>query len=179
MRTEGTEGAERRDEPPPGVYRIDPDASSVRFTTRAMFGLLPVRGTFSIDHGQISIAETDADDGSEVDAVIRAASFASGIARRDEHVRSADYLNAAAHPEIRFSGRGPRHGTAGATVHGELTVLGVTRPMVLTLGAVAADGTRLTVGATAVVDRYAFGMTKAKGMTGRRLNIDLEVVAVR
>ncbi|MFE7116628.1 YceI family protein [Streptomyces sp. NPDC057654] len=174
-----TEGADRRDEPSPGVYRIDPEASAVRFTTRAMFGLFPVRGTFAIDHGEIAIAETDADRNSEVDAVIRAASFESGIAKRDHHVRSADYLDAAAHPEIRFSGRGARRGAGGATVHGELTVLGVTRPVVLTLGAMAVDGARLTVGATAVVDRYAFGMTKAKGMTGRHVNIDLEVVAVR
>ncbi len=173
-----TEGADPRNEPPPGVYRIDPDASVIRFTTRAMFGLLPVRGTFSIDHGQISIAEA-VDDDSEVDAVIRAASFASGIAKRDDHVRSADFLDAAGHPEIRFSGRGARRDAGKITVHGELTVRGVTRPMALTLGTVAAEGTRLAVGATAVVDRYAFGVTKGKGMTGRRLDIVLEVVAVR
>ncbi|MEV0277906.1 YceI family protein [Streptomyces sp. NPDC050610] len=174
-----TEDTDSRPEPPPGVYRIDPDASAIRFTTRAMFGLFPVRGAFAVDHGQISIAEADAERDSEVEAVIRAASFASGVRRRDEHVRSADYLDAAAHPEIRFRGRGAERGAGKTTVHGELTVRGVTQPMALTLTTVAADGTRLTVGATAVVDRYAFGVTNAKGMTGRRLDIALEVVAVR
>ncbi|MEU9028607.1 hypothetical protein AB0D46_13860 [Streptomyces sp. NPDC048383] len=37
----------------------------------------------------------------------------------------------------------------------------------------------ITAGGVATIDRYAFGVTKAKGMTGRHLNISLEIVAHR
>ncbi|WP_246144801.1 YceI family protein [Actinacidiphila oryziradicis] len=43
--------------PAAGTYEIDPAASTVSFVTRAMFGLLPVRGTFTIEHGRITVAE--------------------------------------------------------------------------------------------------------------------------
>ncbi|MFD0554782.1 YceI family protein [Streptomyces rectiviolaceus] len=55
---------------------------------------------------------------------------------------------------------------------------GVTQPVAVTVGAVVPDGRRLTLEGTATVDRYAFGVTTAKGMTGRRLKIDLSVEAV-
>ncbi|MGC5015044.1 YceI family protein [Streptosporangium sp. DT93] len=159
----------------PGVYRVDPDATKVRFTTRAMFGLLPVRGSFTVDHGRILVTEDV--EGSTVDVVIRAAGFESGNAQRDEHVRSSDYLDAAAYPEIVFSGQDVTRSAEGAAVRGSLTVKGVTRPTVLTLGPVVTDDRCLRVRATTDVDRYAFGLTRAKGMTGRRLAITLEVTA--
>ena len=43
--------------PAAGAYEIDQAASTVRFDTRAMFGLLPVRGTFAIGHGRITVAD--------------------------------------------------------------------------------------------------------------------------
>ncbi|GGX84555.1 YceI family protein [Streptomyces hiroshimensis] len=183
-----TQGADEKNGPSPGVYRIDPEASRIRFRMRALFGLFPIKGTLSVAHGRIAVGEPES--ASTVEAVIPVDSFSSGHAQRDRHVRSADYLDSALHPEIRFHGGDVRRadGTGGAggakgadgevTVHGELTVRGVTRPVVLTLDRVVADGPRLAVQATAVVDRYAFGVTHAKGMTGRRLRIALDVVAV-
>lgn len=164
-----------RHEVSPGVYHIDPAATTVRFATRAVFGLLPVRGSFTVDHGRILVTEDVGD--STVDVVIRAASFESGNPQRDGHVRSSDYLDAAAHPEIVFRGREVSRSAEGAGVRGSLTVRGVTRPTVLTLGPVVTDDRCLRVQATTSVDRYAFGLTKAKGMTGRHLAITLEVVA--
>ncbi|WP_030418025.1 YceI family protein [Streptomyces sp. SCSIO 75703] len=161
--------------PPPGTYEIDQAASEIRFATRALFGLLPVGGTFGIGRGRITVA--DPVEESAVDVVVDAGSFASGNRPRDEHVRSADYLDVARHPEIGFrSGRLERHGE-NATLHGELTVRGVTRPLSVTLGTVVREGGRMTASGTATVDRYAFGITKAKGMTGRHLTITLDVVA--
>ncbi|MGK5548240.1 YceI family protein [Streptomyces sp. URMC 127] len=177
------QGAGGKNGPLPGVYRIDPDASGIRFRMRAFFGLFPVKGTLAVGHGRIVVAEPESS--SSVEAVIPVDSFSSGHAQRDRHVRSADYLDSALHPEIRFRGGDVRRpdGEAvprgEAVLHGELTVRGVTRPAVLTLTEVSADGPRLSVRASAVVDRYAFGVTHAKGMTGRRLRIALDVVAVR
>ncbi|GAA3018891.1 YceI family protein [Streptosporangium longisporum] len=159
----------------PGTYRVDPDATTVRFTTRAVFGLLPVRGSFAVDHGRIVVTESVGD--STVDVVIRAAGFESGNPQRDEHVRSSDYLDAAAYPEIVFRGREVERSAEGAGVRGTLTVRDVTLPTVLSIGHVTTGDGCLRARATTDIDRYAFGLTRAKGMTGRHLGITIEVVA--
>jgi polyisoprenoid-binding protein YceI len=159
----------------PGLYHMDPDATTIRFMTRAVFGLLPVRGSFTVDHGRISITEDIGDCAAE--AVIRAASFESGNPRRDEHVRSSDYLDAAAHPEIVFRSRNVERSAEGVSLQGSLTVRDTTRPVVLALGPAITDDRCLTVRAATSIDRYAFGLTRAKGMTGRHLAITLEVTA--
>ncbi|AZM62286.1 MULTISPECIES: YceI family protein [unclassified Streptomyces] len=163
--------------PAAGAYEIDQAASTVRFDTRAMFGLLPVRGTFTIGHGRITVA--DPAEESSVHVVMEAGSFESGNQQRDDHVKSSDYLDVARHPEIGFRSRRLERSGADATLHGELTVCGMTQPIAVTLGTVAHEGKRMTASGTTTIDRYAFGITKAKGMTGRYLEITLEVVAHR
>ncbi|WP_255306542.1 YceI family protein [Streptomyces sp. Wb2n-11] len=142
-----------------------------------MFGLLPVRGTFTIGQGRITVAELVEE--LSIQVVMEAASFGSGNQQRDEHVRSPDYLDVARHPEIDFRSQRLERSASDATLQGELTVCGVTRPVAVTLDTVLHEGKRITASGTARVDRYAFGVTKAKGMTGRHLRITLEVVANR
>jgi polyisoprenoid-binding protein YceI len=163
--------------PEAGTYKIDPAVSSVGFVTRALFGMLPVRGSFTIGQGEITVAEVAEE--SSVEVAIEAAGFDSGNARRDEHVRSADYLDADRFPDITFRCGGVQRSGEGAALPGELTVRGVTQPVLLTVDAVAQDGERLTARGTATIDRYAFGITTAKGMTGRRLQFTVNVVANR
>ncbi|MWA08946.1 YceI family protein [Streptomyces sp. BA2] len=171
--------ANRQDQnvPESGTYEIDAAASTVRFRTRTVFGLFPVRGTFGISRGRITVA--DPVEESSVDVTVRTDSFDSGLQRRDRHIASADYLDAAKHPEIEFRGRGvTESATDTAVLQGELTVRGVTRPLAVSVGSVVLNGRRVTVEGTAIVDRYAFGVTTAKGMTGRRMKIRLAVEAV-
>ncbi|MGW7270917.1 YceI family protein [Streptomyces sp. NPDC054864] len=171
--------AVRKDQtvPESGTYEIDTAASTVSFRTRTVFGLFPVRGSFGISRGRITVA--DAVEESSVDVTVGTDSFDSGLERRDRHVTSADYLDAAEHPEIGFrSRRVTRSASEAAVLQGELTVRGVTRPVAVSIGRVALNGRRLTVEGTATIDRYAFGVTTAKGMTGRRLKIQLSVEAV-
>ncbi|MEK0101224.1 YceI family protein [Streptomyces sp. A475] len=163
--------------PQSGTYEIDPVASSVNFRMRTVFGLFPVRGSFRITRGRIDVAGPV--EKSTVDVRIGADTFESGVARRDAHVRSADYLDVAAHPEFAFRGDGVEVGADGALLAGELTVLGVSRPVAVTVESVTVEGRRLTVVASAVVDRYAFGVTAAKGLTGRRMTVRLDVTATR
>ncbi|CAM5684228.1 Protein YceI [Streptomyces alboniger] len=130
--------ATRRQAPPEtGTYAIDAEASVVRFRTRSVFGLFPVRGTFALAGGSVTVAAPA--EVSTVDATIRADSFASGLRRRDAHVRSADYLDAAGHPEILFRSTGLRRAGDGAVLAG-LTVRGVTRPVDVGVREVAAEG---------------------------------------
>ncbi|WP_369215156.1 YceI family protein [Streptomyces flavofungini] len=167
----------RQDPPKSGTYTIDTQASTVRFRTRSVFGLFPVHGTFGLARGSVVVAEPA--EASAVEATLHADAFDSGLRRRDEHVRSADYLDAARHPEILFRSTGLRRHGRGAVLNGRLTVRGVTRAVDVEVREIAAEGRRLTARGTAVVDRYDFGLTKAKGMTGRRLVIELEISASR
>ncbi|MET9667952.1 YceI family protein [Streptomyces sp. NPDC006475] len=169
--------AENQRLPAAGIYVIDQAASTVRFATRAMFGLLPVRGKFAIGHGRITVADPAED--SFVDVVIEAGSFDSGNQQRDNHVKSSDYLDVARYPEISFRSQRLERSGAGAALYGELTVCGATQPVAVALGTVAPEGKRMTASGITTIDRYAFGITKAKGMTGRHLMIALEVVAYR
>ncbi|MGW6399803.1 YceI family protein [Streptomyces sp. NPDC055134] len=163
--------------PESGTYEIDPATSSVNFRMRTVFGLFPVRGSFRITRGRIDVSGPV--EKSTVDVRIGADTFDSGLARRDEHVRSADYLDVATHPEFAFRGDGVEVGSNGAVLTGELTVLGLTRQVDVHVESVTVEGRRLTVVGSAVVDRYAFGVTTAKGMTGRRLTVRLDVRATR
>ena len=65
--------------PATGTYRIDPAGSSVSFTTRHLFGLGVVRGTFGVLSGEVTIA--DPVTASTARAVIDAASFSGGVHR--------------------------------------------------------------------------------------------------
>lgn len=163
--------------PAPGTYEIDAAASTVRFRTRAVFGLLPVHGTFAVRSGRITVA--DPPDGSSVDVVVSADSFSSGNRMRDGHVRSADFLDAAAHPEISFRAEGLDRSSSAVILRGRLTVRDVTRPVDVAVEELTDDRNRITARGTAAIDRYDFGLTRSQGMTGRHLSIRLDVVADR
>lgn len=69
---------------------------------------------------------------SSVQVTINTASVDSNHAERDKHLRSPDFLNVSAHPQARFVSTGVEMtGEDTAKVTGELTLNGVTRPVVL------------------------------------------------
>ncbi|MBK1783176.1 YceI family protein [Prauserella cavernicola] len=163
--------------PAHGDYRVDPEGSTISFVTRHLFGLAPVRGTFALGEGHIHVA--DPVSGSSARASIPATSFDTGNAARDSVVRSTQYLAADEHPHITFASTGVSETEGRWTLHGALTVRGQTRPLdVLVERADVGEGT-VNLTATAEVDRYEFGITAQKGMTGRRLTLTLDLVAVR
>lgn len=157
----------------PGRYEIDAGTSSVTFTTRHVFGLLPVRGSFAIRSGTVELADPLGD--SRVHAEIDVASFGTGNHRRDGVVRSETYLDADRYPVMTFAA--DRVGESAVT--GTLTVCGVTRPVTLSVEHAAASDRGFTVRAVTRVDRTEFGVTAAPGMTGRHLDVVLEVECVR
>ncbi|WP_331446470.1 YceI family protein [Streptomyces xanthochromogenes] len=156
-----------------GHYAIDPAASTVEFTTRHVFGLLPVRGTFTIRSGSVDIAEPLG--GSGVRAEIGTASFSTGSRQRDRAVRSARFLDSERHPLMTFTG----DRVDGTTVPGTLTVCGVARPVSLRIEESASTTGGFTALATARIDRTEFGVTASRGMAGRHLTVTLRVRCVR
>ena len=112
-----------------------------------------------------------------------------GQAGRDEHLRGADFFDAATHPTIDFvSTRIEGKGTSGR-IHGDLTIRGTTRPVVLDVefAGIVADmkgGQRTAFAATTRINREDFGLTwnvaleQGGWLVGREIGIDIEIAAV-
>ena len=165
-----------------GLYRIDPTNSSITFKTRHLFGLGRVRGSFELHDGEIHFA--DPVSGSWVEARVSTASFQTGSSARDSSVLSSRLLDAYGHPFITFTAAAPPGLGLGSfneawALRGQLTVCGTTAPLGLTIEELEATTAGLRLRATCQVDRYDFGVTKAKGWAGRHLQLYVEVVATR
>jgi polyisoprenoid-binding protein YceI len=156
-----------------GRYAIDPSHSAVRFRTRHMFGLAPVRGQFAIKSGTVDVTEPVT--ASSIHAEIDAASFRTRNPMRNAAVQSAQFLDAAAHPVITFTaGR-----LDGHVFTGTLTVRGLTRPVTLTVEQVEVAAGSFTARATARIDRTEFGVTAMRGLAGRYLELTVEARCAR
>ena len=172
--------------PATGAWEIDPGHADVAFTGRH-FMVTRVRGRFTDVTGTVTIAE-DLND-SHVDVVIGMASVESGNAARDEHLRSAELFDVERFPRATFrSSRVAWHGTAGR-VHGDLTIHGVTRQVVLevTFEGHARDpwgSDRAIFSAHTKVNREDFGITwnmalEAGGvLVSKDVTINLEIETI-
>ncbi|WP_116046009.1 YceI family protein [Amycolatopsis palatopharyngis] len=159
--------------PLPGRYEIDTSRSVITFAGRHLFGLLPVRGSFRIRNGTVDVAAEAP--GSAVRVEVDAESFHTGNERRDTDVRSARFLDTGRFPLLSFESEL----VGETTVTGALTACGTTRRIVLSVGELDALRDTFTARATARVDRTEFGVTAARGLAGRHLNLMLEIRAVR
>lgn len=161
----------------PGTYQIDAGRSVISFRTRHLFGLGAVRGTLSLNEGQIRVGEQAGS--SAVRAAIDAASFHTGNPGRDRTVLSRRLLDAGRHPVMTFSSGQLTEAGGQWILHGSLTVAGHARPVELAIEEVRTDGAVLTAGASTDIDRYAFGVTAMKGLAARHLSCRVEIVAMR
>ncbi|SCK19828.1 Polyisoprenoid-binding protein YceI [Streptomyces sp. WMMB 714] len=156
-----------------GRYAIDPAGSVVRFTTRHLFGLAPVHGTFAVKRGTVDVTEPLAE--SAVRVEVETASFDTGNRTRDETVRSGRFLDARRYPLMTFQAERVHD----AAVAGTLTAREISRPVDLSVELIAVSRREFTVRATTRIDRTAFGVTGSRGMTGRYLDVTAEVRCVR
>ncbi|MEV7977528.1 YceI family protein [Streptomyces sp. NPDC086519] len=148
-----------------GLWQLDPTASAVAVRHKTFWGLVAVKGTFA---GVTGRGEVSADGTATGTLVLDAASLDTKNKKRDEHLRSADFFDAANHPEITFAVRGAERGAGDAVqVDGQLTVRGVSRPQQVTAKLVSADADGLTLEAEFTVVREEFGITfNQMGMMG-------------
>ena len=110
--------------PAAGVWEIDPGHTDLAFTGRH-FMVTKVRGRFTDVSGRVVIAHDMADSSVEVD--IDMASVESGSQVRDDHIRSADLFDVENHPAAHFRSTSVQWRGDRGTVHGDLTIHGVTR----------------------------------------------------
>ncbi|WP_324790196.1 YceI family protein [Streptomyces sp. H51] len=175
--------------PAPGPWTIDPAHSAVTAVARHL-GFSSVRGRFMEFAGRVEIAPDEVEK-SSVEAVIRAASIDTGNGMRDGHLRSPDFLDVEKYPEIAYRSTGlTAAGPDRWTVHGELTLHGVVRPVDLDLaylgtGADPWGGTRAAFRATTELRREDFAMHYNQvvqagiAAIGTTLKVELDVQAVQ
>jgi polyisoprenoid-binding protein YceI len=172
--------------PAAGRWQIDPGHTEVAFIGRH-FMLTKVRGRFTGVTGAIVVAEEPGESTAEV--IIEMASVESGSQARDDHLRSADFFDAARHPTATFRGRAARwQGTRGLLA-GELTIRGLTRPVTLQAGYLGhvADpwgGQRAIFTAEGTLNREDWGLTWNMPLDGggllvsKDIRIEIEAEAV-
>lgn len=169
------------------VYEIDASHSQVGFRIRHLVGKVPGRftsfsGTIEFTPGKPSAWRTD--------ATIDTASINTDNEKRDGHLKSPDFFDAAQYPAITFkSSKVTDVKGETAKLHGDLTMHGVTKPVVLDLelGGTTKDpwgNTRAGFTATGVINRKDFGIVWNKAldagglMLGEDVALSLDIEAV-
>ena len=109
---------------------FEPGHTAAEFSVRHMM-VTQVRGHFKNVKGTLDFDDQDPARGT-AEVTLDARAIWTGDAQRDGHLRSSDFLDVEHHPEIRFAGRVTRLlGPRDYEISGELTIRGVSRPVVL------------------------------------------------
>ena len=173
------------------TWTIDPAHTLIEFTAKHMM-ITNVRGRLADVNGTLTIDEADPDRSTAV-AEFDAASIDTRTEQRDQHLRSADFLDVQNFPKVTFrskriEGASLDAGTSFRVV-GDLTIRGTTREVVLDTtfegrGRDPWGGERVSFSADAKIDRREFGLTwnatlEAGGvLVGNEIRIHVEVQAV-
>lgn len=169
-------------------FDIDTSHSGVHFTVRHMV-ISKVRGTFGRWQGQLEFDEA-APAKSKVSVRIETASIDTRDEKRDGHLRSPDFFDAEKHPAIAFESTKVEAAGNEYRVTGDLTIHGVTKPVVLQAEYLGAGkdpwgGQRIGFSARTKINRKDFGLNwnqvlEAGGvLVGENIDIELEVEAIK
>lgn len=184
-------GAAAQTESPSGAHdlprwRIDASHSELSFQIRHLVSR--VRGSFGEWSGTIAADPADLTTAS-VSVDIAAGTIDTNNDSRDSDLRGPEFFDAEAHPTITFRSRAVEVDGTRIRVLGELTIRGITRPVVLEgeyLGSVRDGRGRQRIGfeAEGTIDRHAFGITwnrvvEGGNLLGDDVKIVVAVQAVR
>lgn len=171
--------------PPAGRWELDPAHTTVEFVARHM--LSKVRGRFTEFSGGFEIGARPED--AKVDVEIRAGSIQTNTTMRDDHLKSADFLDVENHPLLSFASTAFRPtGETSFELDGDLTIKGVTRPVTLKGEIIGwgpdTEGTpMLAASAKTTIDREDWGITwnvvvETGGfLVSKRVDIEIETEA--
>ena len=174
------------------TWNIDPTHSLVEFSAKHMM-ITTIKGRFRDVSGSIVIDEANPAR-SRVDVSMSAATIDTGVAQRDQHLVSADFLDAENHKAITFKSKRVEGARAESgdefTVVGDLTIRGTTKEVTLKAtyegqGKDPWGGQRISFTASGKIDRRDFGLVWNQALeTGgilvsNDIKINIEVQAVR
>jgi polyisoprenoid-binding protein YceI len=169
-----------------GTWDIDTAHSTVGFSVRHMM-VSKIRGYFRQFAGEIVTAEDPAQ--SSVTATIDLSSIDTRQEQRDAHIRSADFFDVEAYPQMSFRSTAVRTQGADWFIDGELTLKGHTRPVTLALelngfGPDNYGGYRAGFSARTEINRNDFGVDIKMPMdgggvvVGDKITVELEIESV-
>jgi polyisoprenoid-binding protein YceI len=172
-----------------GTYMIDPAHSRVGFSARHAM-VTKVRGSFNEFEGTGTF-DAEEPSRSHLELTIKAASIDTRNADRDTHLRSNDFLDMDAHPDITFRSTAVEAlGGSNFRVTGDLTIRGVTRPVTVdfeyTGSAVDPFGnSRVGLEGSTTINRQDWGVKwnaalEAGGwLVSDKVTLEFEVSAIR
>lgn len=157
------------------VWRPDATTSKVTFRVRTYWGLKAVKGHFADFDGSLRLG-----DDARAELRLRAASLDTGSKKRDEHLRSDEFFDVDAHPEVTFVSTRLVDTADGFVAHGELTVAGHTTPLAVPVELELRSATKAHLHAEIVVDRRTVGLdwnTAGLIKSAAKLAIDADLTA--
>ena len=171
------------------VWKLDPSHSAAQFAVRHLM-VSTVRGQFEKISGMVNYDPANSEAAS-VSIEVDVASIDTRNAKRDDHLRGADFFDVANHPVMKFeSTRVRKSGDDKLKLTGNLTMRGVTREVTFDVdGPVppvkVRGGLRSGATATATISRKDFAMTwnralEAGGVTvsdAVHITIDIEMIS--
>jgi polyisoprenoid-binding protein YceI len=169
----------------PVSYKVDPDHTYPSFEADHLGGLSTWRGKFNASSGTV-VMDREAGTGT-LEVSIDTASLDFGHDKMNEHARSADIFDVARFPVATYTGKLAKFVAGAPTeVHGELTLKGVTKPLVLQVDRFVCKPHPMLkkdacgANATAAFDRDTFGVDygKAYGFDMQTL-LRIQVEAIR
>ena len=167
-------------------YEIDLAHSSVGFSAKHLV-ISNTKGQFKEFTGVIILDEKDISK-SSVNVTIKTASISTANERRDNHLKSADFLDVEKHPEITFKSKSVMKTDDGYRMVGNLTIHGVTKEVTIPftlVGPVEAMGTRIGLEASLTIKRLDYGVSWSKTLdngglvVSNEVKITLEVEAIK
>lgn len=169
-------------------FQIDNSHSEIQFSVRHMM-VSKVRGVFEKWGGEIALNPANPA-ATTVDITIDAASINTKDAQRDGHLRSADFLNVEQFPTIHFkSTKVELTGDNTAKLHGDLTIVGVSKPVTLNVeyqGNAKSPWGTVSYGfsASTKINREDWGLTwnaaleTGGWLVGKEIQVDIETELV-
>ncbi len=147
-------------------------------------GFSTQRGRFNGTKGKI-VLDRPAKSGS-IDITIATASLDTGLDKLEEHMRGVDFFNTEIYPAMTFkSGKITFNGDAPSKIEGDVTLLGVTKPLTLTVSHFRC-GIHPTLkkeicgaDASGVIKRSEFGMKYAVPAVGDDVKLLIQVEAIK
>jgi polyisoprenoid-binding protein YceI len=170
------------------TWNIDSSHTQSTFTIRHLV-ISNVKGEFRSTTGVVKLDDANPAK-SSVEAVIDAKSIHTREDKRDAHLRSADFFDVEKYPTITFKSSKVEKAGDGYKVTGDLTMHGVTKPVVLDVSALTPEvkdpwgGIRRGVTARTTVDRRDFGLTWSKmveagPVVGNEVKIEIEAELIK
>jgi polyisoprenoid-binding protein YceI len=172
------------------AWAIDKSHSEADFSVRHM-GISTVHGSFRGLSGTVEFEAGNSNVWS-VNATIDVSTVDTGVAQRDQALKSAQFFDVAKYPTMTFKSTSVQTKDTSYLVHGNLTLHGVTKPVTLTLEApgdeqLGMDAKSVHRGftATTTINRQDFGLTwngTLKGgevVVSNEVKIELDIEAVR